>query len=152
MKVLITGGAGFLGRRLAKRLLQKGVLKNAEGEEERIDQLVLFDAVPVLGFSDPRVRVVQGDVADAATVGTVIDAETASIFHLAAVVSSQSEDDFDLGMRVNLDATQVLFETCRSIGHCPKVIFASSLAVYGGNLPEVVHDDTALNPKTSYGV
>ena len=100
MKVLITGGAGFLGRRLAKRLLQKGVLKNAEGEEERIDQLVLFDAVPVLGFSDPRVRVVQGDVADAATVGTVIDAETASIFHLAAVVSSQSEDDFDLGMRV----------------------------------------------------
>ena len=152
MKVLITGGAGFLGRRLAKRLLQKGVLKNAEGEEERIDQLVLFDAVPVLGFSDPRVRVVQGDVADAATVGTVIDAETASIFHLAAVVSSQSEDDFDLGMRVNLDATQVLFETCRSVGHCPKVVFASSLAVYGGNLPEVVHDDTALNPKTSYGV
>ena len=108
--------------------------------------------MPVLGFSDPRVRVVQGDVADAATVGTVIDAETASIFHLAAVVSSQSEDDFDLGMRVNLDATQVLFETCRAVGHCPKVIFASSLAVYGGNLPEVVHDDTALNPKTSYGV
>lgn len=152
MKVLITGGAGFLGRRLANKLLQRGVLKNAEGDEEKIDQLVLFDAIPVQGFSDPRVTVVQGDAADPQAVSRVIDAETASIFHLAAVVSSQSEDDFDLGMRVNLDATHILFEACRRVGHCPKVIFASSLAVYGGNLPEIVHDDTAPNPQTSYGV
>ena len=152
MKVLITGGGGFLGRRLAKRLLQSDVLKNAEGEEALIDKLVLFDSAPVLGFSDPRVEVAQGDVSDAAAMQGVIDAETSAIFHLAAVVSSQSEDDFDLGMRVNLDATHILFEACRRAGNCPKVIFASSLAVYGGNLPEVVHDDTVLNPKTSYGV
>ena len=152
MKVVITGGAGFLGRRLAKRLLQNGTLKNAEGESEKIDKLVLFDAVPCQGFSDSRVEAVVGDISDAAAIGGVIDAQTSSIFHLAAVVSSQSEEDFDLGMRVNLDATRLLFEACRRAGECPKVIFASSLAVYGSNLPEVVHDDAVQNPKTSYGV
>ena len=92
MKVLITGGGGFLGRRLAKRLLQSDVLKNAEGEEELIDKLVLFDSAPVLGFSDPRVEVAQGDVSDAAAMQGVIDAETSAIFHLAAVVSSQYKE------------------------------------------------------------
>ena len=152
MKVLITGGAGFLGRRLARKLLQRGSLKNAEGNEEKIDQLVLFDVRPALGISDSRLVCVTGDATDPEAISKVVDEDTTSIFHLAAVVSSQSEDDFDLGMHINLDASRLLFETCRQVGHCPKVIFASSLAVYGGNLPEVVHDDTALNPKTSYGV
>ncbi len=152
MKVLITGGAGFLGRRLAKALLQRGTLKNAEGVEENIEQLILFDVIPALGITDARVQVVTGDVADPGVLEDVIDAETTSIFHLAAVVSSEAESDFDLGIRTNLDASRHLFETCRSIGHRPKIIFASSLAVYGGNLPEVVQDDTALNPKTSFGV
>jgi nucleoside-diphosphate-sugar epimerase len=152
MKVLITGGAGFLGRRLAKKLLQKGTLKNAEGREESIDRLVLFDVVPAEGFSDPRVSVVTGDITDPEALNRVVDAKTASIFHLAAVVSSQAEADFDLGMRINLDALRLLFETCRRVGHFPKVVFTSSVAVFGGNLPEVVQDDTALNPKSSYGI
>jgi len=152
MKVLITGGAGFLGRRLAKKLLQVGKLKNAELREETITQITLFDVVPALGFTDPRINVVTGDVNDAEAVKRVIDTDTTSIFHLAAVVSSQSEDDFDLGLSVNLDSSRLIFETCRQLGHNPKVIFASSLAVYGGAIPDVVQDDTILNPKTSFGV
>jgi nucleoside-diphosphate-sugar epimerase len=152
MKVLVTGGAGFLGRRLANRLLQLGKLKNAEGEEEKIDQLVLFDVVPAQGFTDSRVRVVTGSVADEQALSSVVDTQTGSIFHLAAVVSSEAEADFDLGMNINLDASRLLFDICRRVGHCPKVVFASSLAVYGGHLPDVVHDDTATNPRTSFGV
>ena len=152
MKVLITGGAGFLGQRLAKKLLALGKLKNAAGVEEVIDSLVLFDVVHAGDFSDPRVSVVTGDVSDAEVLNRVIDAETASIFHLAAVVSSQAEADFDLGLRINVDALRLLLETCRTLGHKPKVLFASSVAVYGGDLPTVVQDDTALNPKSSYGI
>ena len=152
MKVLITGGAGFLGRRLAAKLLQRGTLKNAELREEKIEQITLLDMVPALGFNDPRINVVTGDVNDPEALAKVIDTETTSVFHLAAVVSSQAEDDFDLGLSVNIDASRRLFETCRKVGHCPKVVFASSLAVYGGALPEVVQDDTVLTPKTSFGV
>lgn len=152
MKVLITGGAGFLGRRLAAKLLQRGTLKNAELREEKIEKITLFDVVPALGFNDPRINVVTGDVSDPEALANVIDTETTSVFHLAAVVSSQAEDDFDLGLSVNIDASRLLFEACRKAGHTPKVIFASSLAVYGGALPEVVQDDTVLTPKTSFGV
>lgn len=152
MKVLITGGAGFLGRRLARKLLQRGVLRNSTGKEEAIDRLVLFDVVKADGFTDPRVLAVTGDLADPQAISDVVDADTASIFHLAAVVSSQAEADFDLGMRVNVDALRLLFERCRQLGHRPKVLFASSVAVYGGELPEIVRVDTALSPKSSYGV
>lgn len=152
MKILITGGAGFIGKRLARALLARGTLRNAAGKEEAIDRLVLFDMVPADGFDDPRVEVVTGDIADPAVVDRLVDATTASIFHLAAVVSSAAEADFDLGMRINVDAMRMLLETCRRRGHCPKVLFASSVAVFGGKLPEVVQDDTALNPKSSYGI
>ena len=104
MKVLITGGAGFLGRRLARKLLQRGVLRNSTGEEEAIDRLVLFDVVKADGFTDPRVLAVTGDLADPLAISDLVDTDTASIFHLAAVVSSQAEADFDLGMRVNIEA------------------------------------------------
>lgn len=152
MKVLITGGAGFLGKRLAKRLLARRTLKNGQGQEEKIDELVLFDVVPAEGFTDPRVKVVTGDIADPKALNAVVDSRTTSIFHLAAIVSSQAEADFDLGMRINVDALRLLFETCRRLGHCPRVVFTSSVAVFGGKLPEVVLNDTALNPKSSYGV
>lgn len=152
MKVLITGGAGFLGRRLATRLLQKGALKNTEAREEAIDKIVLFDQIPASGFDDPRIEVLTGNVSDPETLARAVDVKTNAIFHLAAVVSSQAEADFDLGMSINIDASRRLFETCRKLGHRPRVIFASSVAVYGGELPEVVQDDTALLPQSSYGM
>jgi nucleoside-diphosphate-sugar epimerase len=152
MKVLITGGAGFLGQRLAKKLLQRGSLKNAQSVEEKITELVLLDVVAANGLNDPRVTVLTGDVADPEVLERAVEADTASIFHLAAVVSSQAEADFDLGMRINVDGFRCLLETCRRRGHVPKILFASSVAVYGGSLPAEVQDDTALNPKSSYGI
>jgi nucleoside-diphosphate-sugar epimerase len=151
MKVLITGGAGFLGQRLARQLLARGRVTDANGKERNIEQLVLVDMVAAQGLTDPRVREVTGDIADPALLRKVIDTDTASIFHLAAVVSGQAEADFDLGMRINLDASRQLLDVCRELGHRPKVVFTSSVAVYGGKLPEVVQDSTALNPQSSYG-
>lgn len=152
MKVLITGGAGFLGKRLARRLLELGSLTGADGGKRQIEQLVLLDVVAAEGFHDPRVRVVTGDIADTALLDSVIDADTVSVFHLAAIVSGQAEADFDLGMRINLDASRQLLDVCRSRGHTPRVVFTSSVAVYGGALPDMVLDTTALNPRSSYGV
>lgn len=152
MKVLITGGAGFLGQRLARSLLQRGSLVDQSGQEQAITRIVLLDKVSPEGFSDPRIESVAGDIADAELLEKSIDADTGAIFHLAAVVSGQAEADFDLGMRINLDATRHLLEVCRRGGRCPKLLFTSSVAVYGGQLPAVVQDSTALSPKSSYGM
>ncbi|MCM3061039.1 NAD-dependent epimerase/dehydratase family protein, partial [Bacillus subtilis] len=92
-----------------------------------------------------------GDIADRAVLDSAIDTQTGAIFHLAAIVSGQAEADFDLGLRINLDASRTLLEVCRARGHQPRVVFTSSVAVYGGALPDVVQDDTALNPQSSYG-
>jgi nucleoside-diphosphate-sugar epimerase len=143
MRVVITGACGFLGRRVALQLLARG----------DVDELVLFDnapsALPLPG--DKRLRVVTGDIADFHTVRRVISGGTHSVFHLAAVVSGQAEADTDLGYRVNLDGTRAVLEACRILGTCPRVVFASSLAVYGGALPPAVGDETPLTPQTSYG-
>ncbi|WP_341318576.1 D-erythronate dehydrogenase [Paraburkholderia sp. IMGN_8] len=151
MKVLITGGAGFLGQRLARELLARGSLKGADGKPQAITELVLLDVVRASDFGDSRVRTEVGDIAEPRVLESVIDAKTSAIFHLAAIVSGQAESDFDLGMRINLDASRLLLETCRQRGHKPRVLFTSSVAVYGGDLPEVVRNDTALNPQSSYG-
>jgi len=152
MKVVITGGAGFLGRRLAAKLLERGALTGPDGTARNIDEIVLVDLAPATGFDDARIRPVTSDIADPSVLSRVIDAETRTVFHLAAVVSAQAEADFDLGMRVNVDATRLLLDTCRTVGHRPRVVFTSSVAVYGGTLPVVVRDDTAVNPQSSYGV
>jgi nucleoside-diphosphate-sugar epimerase len=152
MKVLITGGAGFLGQRLARELLARGALKGQDGRPQPITELVLLDVVAATGFGDDsRVRSEVGDIAERSVLERVIDTQTSSIFHLAAIVSGQAEADFDLGMRINLDASRLLLEICRARGHRPRVVFTSSVAVYGGDMPDVVRNDTALNPQSSYG-
>ena len=157
MKVLITGGAGFLGQRLARQLLARGHLTDSAGHQRTIEELILVDVVPAPHWQDARVRVVVGDIADDADnadnalLRDTLTTDVNSIFHLAAIVSGQAEADFDLGMRINLDASRLLLDVCRSLGHQPKVIFTSSVAVYGGALPPVVQDTTALNPQSSYG-
>jgi nucleoside-diphosphate-sugar epimerase len=147
MRIVITGGCGFLGRRVALKLLAEGCPLGP------VDELVLFDNAPsALPLpDDKRLRVVTGDIADRATVARLISPGTDAVFHLAAVVSGQAEADTDLGYRVNLDGTRAVLDACRALGTAPRVIFASSLAVYGGALPASVGDDTALTPQTSYG-
>lgn len=151
MKILITGGAGFLGLRLARELLARGLPDAGGGPAHDIDQLVLLDVAPPPALDDARVRVVTGDLSDPAVLRQALDARTDAVFHLAAIVSGQAEADFDLGMRINLDASRRLLDVCRELGHRPRVLFTSSVAVYGGELPDVVQDDTALNPQSSYG-
>lgn len=153
MKVVITGGTGFIGKKLAHRLLERGSLIGPEGTETPIDELVLFDVAapdPPLR-RDNRLKVKTGDIADPATVRQLIDKGTGSVFHLAAVVSGQAEADTDIGLRVNLEGTRAVLEACRALGTRPRLVFASSLAVYGGNMPPEVSDDTPLTPQTSYG-
>ena len=143
MRVVITGGCGFLGRRVALRLL----------ERRDVEELVLFDNAPLtLPLpEDPRLRLVTGNIADGETVRRVISPGTRSVFHLAAVVSGEAEADTDLGYRVNLDGTRMVLDACRALGTSPRLDFASSLAVYGGTLPPAVGDETPLMPQTSYG-
>jgi D-erythronate 2-dehydrogenase len=151
MRVVITGGAGFLGRRLALRLQERGTLADARGRRREISQIVLLDVVPASVPNDPRFVVVAGDLADSAVVSRAVTSDTDSIFHMAAVVSGQAEADFDIGMRVNLDATRLLLERCRTLAAPPKFVFTSSLAVYGGPLPDPVLDDSPVTPQASYG-
>ncbi len=147
MRFVITGGCGFLGSRLALSLLERG---SSLGP---IDELVLFDtAPPALTMPDDRrLRLATGDIADRDTVRRLLEPGAAAVFHLAAVVSGQAEADTDLGLRVNLDGTRTLLDACRALGTCPRLVFASSLAVYGGALPPAVGEDTPLTPQSSYG-
>jgi nucleoside-diphosphate-sugar epimerase len=151
MNVVITGGAGFLGSRLARELLALGKLTDGEGKPRDIAHVTLLDVVPARPLPDPRIEVRTGDIADPATIAAVVTPRTSSIFHLAAVVSGQAEAELDLGMRVNLDATRFLLEQARRNGNRPRVVFTSSVAVFGGALPARVADTTAVTPQSSYG-
>jgi nucleoside-diphosphate-sugar epimerase len=151
MNILVTGAAGFLGRRLIEALLLRGSLTDRTGESRPIGQIVAFDMVELTGIDDPRVKVVCGDIADPEVLDSLINASTDSIFHLAAVVSSQAEADFELGMRINFTATRNMLERVRTLGTCPKWVMTSSVAVFGGQLPERVRDDQVWAPQSSYG-
>ena len=158
--VVITGGAGFLGSRLARELLAAGSLDVAGGGDRPLSRLTLIDQAPVPPdlAADPRVTAIQSDLAqllDPLAGGPDTLAGADVVFHLAAAVSGECETDFDLGIRANLRATEALLASCRALGTSPVVVFSSSLAVFGGSedlpLPAVVDDQTRPNPQTSYG-
>jgi nucleoside-diphosphate-sugar epimerase len=152
MHVVVTGGAGFLGSRLARELLAAGSLAVAGGAPRALSRLTLLDRDPVPAdlAADSRVTVSLGDLGDPGFAQNAL-AGAELIFHLAAAVSGECEADFDLGLRANLQATQVLLASCRALGTSPVVVFASSVAVFGGSAETVITDDTWPVPQTSYG-
>jgi len=150
MRLLITGGAGFLGARLARTILAKGTLGQA-----RIERLVIADqdAPPADLLADARVEASTGLLsAQAEALGR---ASFDGVFHLASAVSAECETDFDLGLRSNIDGTRALLDGFRRANRVPRLVFSSSLAVYGPDpavpLPPVVSDATLAAPQTSYG-
>jgi D-erythronate 2-dehydrogenase len=155
--VVVTGGAGFLGARLARQLLASGTLEVAGGPPRALSRLTLIDRAPIPDdlTADDRVTAVSGDLTElmAARSDALNGADV--VFHLAAAVSAECEADFDLGLRANLHGTEALLAACRALGTCPVVVFASSVAVFGGSpehpLPPLIEDHTLPNPQTSYG-
>ena len=147
MKVLITGGGGFLGTKLAKALVQRGKLRGRQ-----INELILADLAPPATMEAPfTMRGTAVDITDRTQVDTMLADAPDVIYHLAAVVSGQAEAEFDVGMSANLFGTLNILESIRASGACPVLVFASSIAVYGGSIPEPIGDFTELNPQTSYG-
>ncbi|MBD1553919.1 D-erythronate dehydrogenase [Pseudomonas typographi] len=152
MRILITGGTGFIGKHLARQLLAEGDLALEGQPAQRIERITLFDAFAGEGLpQDPRLEVLTGDIADAATVARIADGVDL-VWHLAAVVSAAAEADFELGMQVNLHGLINLLETLRRQGRGTRLVFSSGFAVFGGQLPPVVGDHTALTPQSSYGM
>ena len=132
MRILVTGAAGYIGCALVRSLRDAAVIATDQSE------------MPFAGA-------VLGNLAYPPFARSLITPEIDVVFHLASLVSGGAEQNFELGMKVNLDATRDLLEACRLAGHCPKFVFASSIAVYGGQLPDPVTDDTPATPRLSYG-
>lgn len=162
MQIIITGGAGFLGARLARTLLAGHQLSLGGAAPQVIQNITLVDrsAPPADLAADKRVLSLLGDLNALLEPATVakqpIWAQAAVIFHLAAAVSGECEADFDLGLRSNVDATRALLQACRAADTKPTVVFASSLAVFGNSaaqpLPSVIDDRTLPTPQNSYGI
>ena len=149
MRILVTGAAGMVGRKLTERLVLDGSLGGAP-----IDRLTLADVVPPLVPDEPAfgVAVVEVDVADPRDADTLVADRPDVVFHLAAVVSGEAEADFEKGYRVNLDGTRLLLEAIRADQrYCPRLVFASTIAVFGGPFPDEIGEDFHATPLTSYG-
>jgi nucleoside-diphosphate-sugar epimerase len=155
MKVIVTGGTGFLGMTLARNLLDRDGLTGPSGTIEPIDSLVLFDVVaPLESLRDlgDRATVVVGNVADGELVRSIIDRDDVSVFHLASMVSGGCELDFDGALSTNLDGTRAVLEACRARPSRPRLVFSSSIAAFGGAaVAGTVSDSTKLTPGTTYG-
>ncbi|MCB2021563.1 MAG: NAD-dependent epimerase/dehydratase family protein, partial [Burkholderiaceae bacterium] len=154
MKILVTGGAGFLGARLTRELLARDTLAG-----RRIETLVLTDQIeaPADLKADKRVESRVGPLLEQCR--ALVDEPFDGVFHLASAVSGECEADFDLGLRSNLDSTRALLDAlraCTDRGAAPaRLVFSSSVAVFGPDaavpMPAVVADDTLPAPQTSYG-
>lgn len=145
MKILITGGAGFLGVGLAHALLESE-------PNQMLTELLLADIAPLRDAAlsaHKRVHSMTGDFR-ALLKGDLLNGVD-TIFHLAAAVSGECEADIDVGLRANLDTTRALLDACRALAKPPRVVFSSSLAVYGGDMPDVITDTTLPMPQNSYG-
>jgi D-erythronate 2-dehydrogenase len=162
MKIIITGGAGFVGARLAREFLKRGSLSLRGQTAQRMSSIVLADRVtaPADLAADPRISSEVGDLFDQLQSNPANllarHADAAAIFHMAAAVSGECEADFDLGMRSNYATTHALLESCRAAKTQPTVFFASSIAVFGTNahhsFPAEIVDTTLPTPQTSYGI
>ena len=153
MHVVILGGAGFLGKKLASALLARGYLLGSDGKQQSISKLTLFDKIAPLPSLPPdsRLEIVTGELTHRDDMELLLHEKPDFIFHLAAIVSGEAEENFELGMKINLHATQNLLEICRGLNYSPKFLFSSSVAVFGGDMPNVIQDDTAPFPQSSYG-
>jgi nucleoside-diphosphate-sugar epimerase len=147
MNIVITGGAGFLGQRLARALLA------APLGGRSVERLVLADRVEGPDLNDRRATYAVGDIADASFVSRIVTSDVETVFHLAAVVSGEAEANFDLGMTVNIDASRLLLDACRRLESRPQVVFTSSVAVFGPLAPDAsIDDSTSVDPRSSYGM
>src|SRR5687767_648333 len=152
MRILITGGGGLLGQKVARALLARGGIAAEPDSGPKLTVLVLFDqSLPPNRVEDARVRYVSGDMLDHDLLERTCAPQVDAVFHFASVVSAGAEADFDLGMRVNLDGMRHLLEVCRQQPRPPRFVFTSSVAAFGGDLPDVVLDTTAPTPQSSYG-
>jgi len=150
MHILITGAAGMIGRKLTARLVKDGALNG-----KPVEKLTLVDmSAPQRPekFSG-KVEAAAADIADPAAARAALAARPDAIFHLAAIVSGEAELDFEKGTRVNLDGSRALIEAVRAIGsgYRPRLVFTSSIAVFGAPFPGSIPDDFHLTPLTSYG-
>jgi len=150
MKVLILGAAGMIGQKLVKKLISLTCLNGV-----KINKLILFDIVnaPHTAIDNMRFLIKSGDLSKETVCRELISEKPDVIFHLAAVVSGQAEKKFDLGWNVNAKGSWNLFESIRYVGngYCPKLIFASSIAVFGAPFPNKINDEFFTTPLTSYG-
>ncbi len=148
MHVLIIGAAGMIGRKLTERLLGERQLNG-----KTLSRCTLFDVVEPLRVESAGidVEVVTGDLSLPGVADQLLNTKPNVIFHLAAIVSGEAEQDFEKGYRINLDGTRNLLEAIRIAGTQPQLIFTSSIAVFGAPLPEPIPDDFHQTPLTSYG-
>jgi len=148
MKILVTGAAGMIGRKFCETLAKRGSIGG-----KSVALLTMADAItPATPAGAPfEVSTLSADISDPRAAESFVVDRPEIIYHLAAVVSGEAEADFDKGYRVNLSGTQQLFEAVRQEGHRPRIVFASSIAVFGTPFPETIPEDYALTPLTSYG-